>query len=300
MNYAHLKIRPGLEWWCRYVYSRILVSPGILGRAARLRVNKEYIVNLLVEEDRRIEKIALLRKNSSEAQLFGAGYGYADDAQELDTLQNYRDQLKRADFRTARSESSACYESTQRTVQGLLRSDRRIRQVLNFGVSYAYVDSLLAIANPDVRFLGIDRSCLTRDFNQKEFADIRNLEFVAGDIFDYLAQRRFAGGLFLTVRTLTLLPSSFIKKLYQSVSKAGFRYVVLVEPFGISRETHKSFEFSDDPDRRSVLFRGSMFLHNYPGLLMGSGFQVREAEFVKTLHPHEDFRLASLVASREG
>ncbi|MDO8579988.1 MAG: hypothetical protein Q7S13_00740, partial [Candidatus Omnitrophota bacterium] len=71
-----------------------------------------------------------------------------------------------------------------------------------------------------------------------------------------------------------------------------------MEQVGVSRETSKTFEFSEE-SVPSVLFRGFMFLHNYPGILKETGWKPEEIELVKTKHPHEDFRILSFVAKNK-
>jgi hypothetical protein len=92
-----------------------------------------------------------------------------------------------------------------------------------------------------------------------------------------------------------VLPPSFVHKLYKAVLNAGFSYIVGMEFFGVSRETSKVFEFSEDPVQ-SVFFRDFMFLHNYPGILKECGFKLEDIELIKTRHSDEDLRLLSFVA----
>lgn len=169
---------------------------------------------------------------------------------------------------------------------------------LNFGVSYGYVDSLLAKRYVDKHFLGIDRSELTKWYNEKWFSRLKNLEFAAGDIFEFLEDKNFDEGVFFHARTLTFLSRNFIEKLYKIVAKAKFRYIVGMEPIGISRQTYKAYEFSDE-DQPSVLYRGSMFIHNYPALLKNAGFSLSSIEAIKNIyHHHEDAYILRFTAHR--
>ena len=284
-NYRHLRIRPGLRWRRRYFFRRVF------RRVAR------YLGELIKEEEDRAKYIKLLRDDSADAADWGSGYGYEDEVLELHTAEKYYDQLQDPDLRNLPSESPALYDNLVETVSEVLERGE-IQYVLNFGVGYGYVDNLLAQRYPDVQFVGIDRSTLTKRFNQDKFDHIENLEFVAGDVFEYLNGKRVSNGLLMTARTLVAMPPSFVKKLFQAVFASDFHHVILAEQIGISRETNRPYEFSDNP-KPSVLFRRFMFIHNYLALLREGGFQVYKSKLVKTHHPHDDFRFSIFVAARK-
>jgi len=67
------------------------------------------------------------------------------------------------------------------TVLADLLGNSPARRVVDFGVSYAYVDSLLAAKSPDVQFIGIDRSKAVCDLNSADFT-LPNMTFLASDI----------------------------------------------------------------------------------------------------------------------
>ncbi len=238
-----------------------------------------------------------LSLNSPRSHMFASDYGYEDDIRELNTAIKYKSQIENGVDKFP-SESSKLYKYIEKEVSALFLKDPNIKHFVNMGVSYAYIDSILASKNPSVHFLGIDRSKFTKLFNEIHFSHFKNIEFIAEDIFSFLKSRRFDGGVFFHTRTLLLLSKSFIEELYRAVADAGFKYIVGMEQVGISRQTLKPYQFSED-DKESVVFRSFMFIHNYPGILKKSGFQISKIELVKTDHPHEDFRMLSFTASRE-
>ena len=209
----------------------------------------------------------------------------------------YYEQLQREEFDNIRSESVNLYPYAIEMLSPLFKSNSGIRLILNFGVCYVHIDNELADRFPQITFWGIDRSKLMKVFNEMTFGKKENVTYLAGDIFDLLESKRFDSGVFFHARTLCLLPKVFIERLYRKVFDAGFEYIVGIEQVGISRETGQFYQFSQD-DKPSVLFRGRMYIHNYPGLANGCGFKLDYAELVKTNHPHKDFRLLSFTARK--
>ena len=94
------------------------------------------------------------------------------------------------------------------------------------------------------------------------------------------------------------MPKFFLEKLYQSVYKAEYEYVILFEQIGFSHETLDSYDFSDD-DKPSVAYRWGMHLHNYPGILNKCGYKVLNSKLIKTDHPFEDYRILYILAKRK-
>jgi len=223
---------------------------------------------------------------------FGSGFGYENATEELKCVMSYNQEV--AENFKSPGESRKLYDHAQTVLKPLLS---KVQRLINFGVSYAYIDSLLAIQFKNVEFIGIDRSKFTKMYNEHCF-NIENLKFVAGDIFDFLEDRTSTDDIFFHTRTLALLPKSFITKLYTKVQESNFKYIVGMEQIGISRQTGKPYEFSLD-DQDSVIYRGPMFIHNYPWLLSQAGYKILNIELVKTDHSHLDYRILSFVAKRE-
>ncbi|GEM_PF-3039069 len=301
--YTHLQIRPP-RWYLfrqrvRKFFGVVMLRLPLLARLFRGAGRRLAFVGALgkEEQDRR-HFLRLLRLDKEGAQNFGSEYGYDDDLHELKVAIEYQQQLKHPDFELQPSESAVLYRGIIEHLGALLRQDRDIRAVVNFGAGYAYVDSELARANPAVTFIGIDRSKFTKLLNDETFSGLKNAEFVAGDIFSLLNSRRFDGGVFFHTRTMLMLPPSFVAALYRAAAAAGFRYIVGFEQFGISRETFQPYQFSDNP-QPSVQYRHYMYTHNYPAILRATGFTPTSTELLKTRHPHPDYRVLRFVAKRE-
>jgi hypothetical protein len=221
-------------------------------------------------------------------------YGYAGDVfvKELTTAHKYKKQIDEGFV--GPSESKRLYEHIVATASELIH-DLNAPYHFNFGVSYAYTDSILARQFPNTKFYGIERTDASTIYNERFFADIDNLSILSGDVFDLFSKRRFDGGILFHSRTLLLLPQDFVRKLYVAARLAGFKYIFGTEQYGISRQSGGSYEFSFDP-KDSVVYRDFMYIHNWPNILLDSGFELQKIESVKTNHPHEDYRILSFQA----
>ena len=200
-----------------------------------------------------------------------------------------------AGFPTA-SESKVLYEKSVGILAELFSRCAEL-EFLNFGINLAHIDYILAKRFPQVNFIGIDRSKLTKAFNEINYPKEKNVELIAGDIFQLLDNRRFQDGVFFHMRTLTFLPKGFIEKLYTTATTAGFKYLIGFEPLGISRQTKKAYEFSLN-EQQSVAYRGHAFIHNYSELAARAGYSFIESGLIKTGHAHEDYRIIYFIAQR--
>lgn len=302
-RFDSLQIKPSRGWWMRYYsqyYLGVMMSSWPIIAKILLRIGYEltFLGNLGKEHDANLVHRNILRGDDDHAQStqFGSQFGYEDELNELAVAVKYHAQLKKPNFKNDISESAAVYEHAIRKLSSILDKGK-VRGVVNFGVSYGYVDSILAKKYPHIEFIGIDRSKFTKQYNENHFAEIENLKFIAGDIFELLRSRKFDNCIFFHTRTCLLLPTNFISEVYNAAFSAGFSHVVGLEQIGISRETAKMFTFSEQKTQ-SVLFRGFMFIHNYPGILMESGYKLEEIELIKTNHPHEDLRILSFIAGK--
>jgi hypothetical protein len=225
-----------------------------------------------------------------------ADTGYTGD-HEIMTFLQYRSQLR--DERSLNlSESRVLYEKIIDTVSDVLESSIDIKTMVNFGVSYAYIDSVLARRFPQVQFVGVDRSPFTKALNEVEFSEVPNMHFFADDIFRHLKHNSYSDGLFFHSRIGLLLNRPTVENIYRTAFNAGFKLIIGFEQFGLSRETVMPFTFSLR-DTGSVHFRGNMFIHNYPSLLLKAGYRLEMFEIFKTGHPAPDFRIAAFVARKD-
>jgi hypothetical protein len=213
----------------------------------------------------------------------------------LSCAHNYKEQIDDG-FKNP-SESKKLYEHIIDTSSALLDKDK-VGTYFNFGISYAYTDAILAKKYEKVKFIGIERTEAAQIYNNRFFAEIKNLKTLSGDIFEILKKNRFDEGIFFHSRTLLLLSKEFIDKLYNSIYRAGFRYIVGMEQHGISKQTCKFFNFSYS-DQSSVVYRQNMYIHNYPFLLKKNGFKLNRIQNIITDHPHSDYRILSFTASAQ-
>jgi len=222
--------------------------------------------------------------------------GYTGD-HDLLTWLKYRRQLT-DEATLILAESKQLYEKLVDVVSGLIESTDSIKVVFNFGVCYAHVDSILAKAYPHIQFVGCDRSSFTKAMNEVEFSEIPNLKFLSGDFFTHVNETSYRSGVFLHSRIACLFGRPLVEKIYNKAFESGFEYVAGFEQFGLSRETFKPFTFSLE-QTDSVWFRAQMFIHNYPALLLKTGYRVERFEIFKPTQHHPDFRMVAFVARRD-
>lgn len=189
------------------------------------------------------------------------------------------------------------YDKIIKTVSTLIRR-KHCPIMLNFGVCYAHVDSILAKKFPHTRFIGVDRSHLTKEFNETLFPHIQNLSFVGGDILDYIQNVSFTDAIFFHSRTLVYLPQNFVENLYKEVFSTGFKYVVGFETIGVPWGAFKPYEFSDE-FQPSVAFKGPLINHNYPCLLKQAGYDVEKIDLISVKKSYSQ-RVVFFVARRIG
>src|SRR4029450_9016104 len=85
--------------------------------------------------------------------------GYKPDQVELIVAMGYQQEIEQG--LKDNSFSKLLYGRQQTILTELLRSNE-VDKFVNFGVSYAFVDSVLAKQFPNVNFMGVDRSILTK------------------------------------------------------------------------------------------------------------------------------------------
>jgi hypothetical protein len=267
-------------------------------------VKKFYsVLNILLVSNTRFKNyqksIARLKeekKNKIDGYSNDSEYGYSGDVflNELMTMYKYKKMIDEQ-FPTP-NESKETYKHV------IEKSSLLIEQIkpscyFNFGICYAYTDSILASKYPDVQFFGIERTDSAKLFNGLFFSGIQNLNIFSGDVFEALKNGHFKGGVFVHSRTLLLLPQSFVRDLYKAVYEAGFTHILGTEQYGISRQLGKAYEFSYEY-QESAVYRDFMYIHNYPNILVECGFKINRIENFKTDHWHEDVRILSFEAEK--
>ncbi len=301
---SHLTMPVSIAARCNYQLRQVIAhtSNTVPGARTVLRLAQKVLTHLnnidnAFQQTRLFSgRISVGSEPSRSALSFESGFGYTSEFRELEVAEYYRQQLIQGDWDKQKTESGDLYAAILPLLSKLL-SEGMARDVLDFGVSYGHVDSQIAEWFPNVRFTGIDRSIMTKVFNEQYF-QLPNLAFVAGDVFEHIDSHPWVDAVLFHMRTLVCLPQSFVEDLYAKCSRAGFKYIVGAEQCGLSWQTGKPYEFSFD-EQSSVVFRNCMFIHNYPGILKQAGYRLKEARLLKTRHPDPNYRLLLFSAERE-
>ena len=256
-----------------------------------VHVLSEHLIRL-ADDHRKLEVASRnLEHESPMPHLPCSGFGYSSESKDIEVWLQYRRLLReKPNF----GESPTVYAEALRLTESALAAGAA--GVLNFGCCYPHVDSTLAKRHPNKTFVGVERSELVQALNRSEFSGISNLKFVSGDIFRDLDSYPLEDFVLLHTRTLTLLGPRFCDALYRFAVRRGVKWVVGVEPYGISRLSGACPGLTYE-HRESVPFRGPMYLHSYPNLLDRNGFHLREAVMQQTSHAHLDYRLFCFKAA---
>ena len=267
---------PKLLWFIGGIGNRLAAF------AAETKVHRDYKAKYLPLANQMVE-------NSDDV-------GYEGDAEVMCFI-NYKNQLQNRETRD-QSEAWAIYDKQLELLPQLF-SDKgnKLKGMLNFGVSLAHVDSILAKQFPDLQFRGIDRSKYTEILNDIEYDNIPNLKIITGDVFDELKSRDYSDYAFFHSRTALMLPKPLIVQLYRAAHDAGMSHIIGFEQIGLSRQTLEPYEFSYE-EKESVWFRSIMFIHNYPALLKSAGYELTHWECLETDHPQPDLRVMAFIAER--
>src|SRR5262249_36903148 len=137
--------------------------------------------------------------------------GYPSAQVELQVAMGYKDEIDAGLSDT--SFSKLLYQRQQAILRELLTGND-IDKFVNFGVSYAYVDSLLAKQFPHVKFIGVDRAAQTKQYNEFIFGTVQNLRFEAADIRSFLKNEKAANGILFHARTAVYVARSILEEIY--------------------------------------------------------------------------------------
>ncbi|MDP2796567.1 MAG: hypothetical protein Q8N94_03550 [Methanoregula sp.] len=301
MNYDNLTIKshgnrlyPIKRWIGSFPPLRRM-SNSIASGLASITRHIQSIEQIQIEESTWSSKNPNQSKN--DPTVLGSEYGYPNEIAEFGATMAYYytvQEILNNDPMANLRETKVLFEHIDRTICDLLTNDTNIKHFIDFGVCYAYMDTGFAKKFPHLECIGIDRSRLTKMLNDMSFPDILNYQTSNENIYDFLNKRKFTGGIFFTSRTLTYLPKSFIEELFAAVSKAGFKYIVGFETVGISLQTLEPYPFSDT-SQPSVIYRSSLFIHNYPAILKQAGYNIADTVLIKTGHQEEDCQIIKYV-----
>jgi hypothetical protein len=299
--YAHLHYQPSaygwLHHWLRQGTARFVAHVPLVHPCVKLLARSVRAIENTTQAYLQTRNQMQRKRMAGENPLaFDSGFGYESELRELEVLAHYHEQLLQGNLAQQRTESAAVYDWLISNISDLLTTFPDLTHTINFGVSYAHIDAELAKKFPARRFVGLDRSSLTKWYNDKHFA-LPNLSIQTADIFEYLAPASQTGGVLVHARTLNLLPEDFNLRLYKAANEAGCRYIVGIEQCGISWETQQPFAFGA-AQKESVVYRNFMFIHNYPALLSAAGYRVIRSQLLATRHPDPNYRLVAFVAEK--
>lgn len=219
---------------------------------------------------------------------FGSGWGYEDEVEDFRVAKFYQREIESGIF--SAKETPALNRRAMNDLAKLL-ADGSYDRVVNFGVSFAYLDAKLAERNPGVNFTGVDRSESVKALNEAAFSKHSNLQFFAGDIMNWISEQEdLSSTLFLTIRTLVLLPKNFVESLFSALAFRELRGLSLYEPYGLSRMTN-GFPLWFEGDWGSLLFRDSMWIHDYGSIAEKNGMKTRHHSYLETAHVDPDYRI---------
>lgn len=159
-------------------------------------------------------------------------------------------------------------------VSTLLSEHSAIDTVVDFGVFCG--EPIFDLAQRHhCNFVGVDRGHVIREFNERHYQR-PNLRFVEGNIVEVLPNVANRGTTALYhARTALLCYPEFIRQLYRACSKAGVRWIVLLEASSYSRWTQR-FEAPGQMSDDAIPIRAPMMALNYHRLLTEAGYRIVE------------------------
>ena len=177
----------------------------------------------------------------------------------------------------------------------LIKLDSKIKNLASIGCSYAYYESIIANKFNDVNVHCFDRSEHTTILNRKEFS-LSNMKFYYGNILDFVAKKTNDSTIFNHMWTAAYFPKNLLDNIYSNLNKNKVKYIILIEPAGISQETGEMYKFSFQ-DSPSVKYRNNIFIHNYPGMLKKNNYLVQSCELTKIPGIYGEF-LLKIIAKK--
>tara|TARA_B100000524_G_C23638549_1_gene365815 strand:- start:690 stop:1652 length:963 start_codon:yes stop_codon:yes gene_type:complete len=161
----------------------------------------------------------------------------------------------------------------------IISKDLEVKKLLSIGCSYAYYESIIAKKWKNINVDCFDRSEITAILNKREFS-FSNMSFSHGDLINFLENQKPQYSIFNHMYTTTYLPKDLVENIYSCLEKSLTKYIIIAEPFGISRETGEMYDFSFK-EKPSVRFKTNCFIHNYPGILFKYNFSIINYKIVE-------------------
>lgn len=243
-----LRIRIGLHQSERFERQKALYAEG---RAALDKAEKEQLEELPTSLDK-----------------------YLCQEYIIENWQGYMKQLK-----DGTNDDTGLLQSTFYNVtRAILMSDDSILDQVDFGAFCGFNNYRLAREFSDRRFWAVDRGKIIKTLNEESFRT-HALTFIDDDIISFLESRRFENGLLSHVRTACVLFPEKLRRLYRTAARQGIKYLLSVEHSNLSEELNGYYIYSLGR-QPSAIYKGRLYIHNYPGLAYEAGYKPLKAEIV--------------------
>lgn len=175
-----------------------------------------------------------------------------------------------------------------------IQQEPNTKALVDFGVMCGFPNWQMADRFPLIQHFGIDRQPIIEKLNTEHYPR-ENLQFEAGDIFDFLRKNKstLEGGTLFHARTATVCYPAVVQDLYHECRNAGIKQIVVIEFSGLSKET---LEFTDFRGAQSVALRSNMFIHPYETMLTNAGFRINSTKMFSKFGLFLDAGLGEVTA----
>jgi len=271
---------------------------------SKMFIFKQYISNLIGKISSRLmllgqnyldnEKRVALLNDAMKTKKADLDIDYYDEQHEIDVWKKYHAVLT---GKLNHPHTIFHHELFRDLVRALICSQNN-KSIVNFGVSCAYSDALLAGEHPNTKFYGVDRSKVTKELNEENYAK-ENISFYNMDICDFLKKYgdEISNGILVHQRVGAVLYPEKLRMLYKACYENNINTILCLEPIGYSRPMQEFYKFSFEP-KDSIVFRAPLLMHNYPNLLKEAGYRCDVVDALSYQHPHEDIKILEIVATR--
>ncbi len=144
------------------------------------------------------------------------------------------------------------------------------KRVIEIGTGNGDVIAHLAIANPDIEFIGIDLSVTNA---ARKHRDVANLKFQKGYALDFL-RGGLKGDLILATSTFCSFAPKELAAYFSEMKTQRIKRIVISDPVTFG------FSHSRDPEPTSMHMDFYMWWHNYYGYLSDLGYRIETHDTV--------------------
>jgi hypothetical protein len=249
------------------------------------------------ERNQVAQAVKFLQQDLISGAMVRSGYvDHYDEKNEVAVWKRYQGNLANEDVQSSEVVFRASYVLNQ--LRHLISQNPDVKRVINIGCSYGWLEGQVAKDFPNINIVGIDRSQVAMNLNREEFC-FSNIDFVADD-FRLFFERHpevFSDSIVCHLNFGVYFLPNLLADLYRKAYVGGAKYILVFEPSGISRQTHKHFCY-DLNKKNPVVFRGPMLLNNYPAIFDDAGFRTIFSAQLRPPHPHRDFRSVCFIGEK--